>query len=147
TGGAGAFSWVINSGSLPGGLTLSSAGSISGMISASAVPGTFSFTAKVTDSQGNAAVSVMISIKVDAALVITPPALPVGVANVSYSAPAFTASGGSTTGYTFAVASGSLAPLTIGASSGIITGTPTTAGTLQFTIKVTDSLGYSVTSS
>jgi hypothetical protein len=146
TGGAGSFSWVINSGSLPGGLTLSSAGSISGTISASVVPSTFNFTAKVTDSQGNAAVSGTISIKVDAALAITPPTLPVGVANVSYSTPAFTATGGSGSGYAFAVASGSLAPLAIGASSGIITGTPTTAGTLQFTIKVTDSLGYSVTS-
>jgi hypothetical protein len=41
------------------------------------------------------------------------------------------------------VASGTLSPLSIGSSTGIITGTPTTARTLQFTIKVTDSMGIS----
>ena len=68
------------------------------------------------------------------------------MAGVSYASPAFIASGGSGTGYTFAVASGSLAPLTIGASTGIISGTPTTAGTLQFAIKG-DRFGLSNTTS
>ncbi len=149
TGGVGPFTFALNSppNSLPGGLTLSSAGSISGTISASAVPSTFNFVAKVTDSQGNVVVSGTISIKVDAGLAITPPTFPTGVVGVTFTSPAFIASGGSASGFTFAVASGSVAPLAINASNGVITGTPTTAGTLQFTVKATDSLGYSVTSS
>ena len=80
-------------------------------------------------------------------LAIAPPTLPTGRVNVSYTSPAFTATGGSGSGYTFTVASGSLSPLTIGASTGIITGTPTTSGTLQFAIKVTDSHGNTITTS
>src|SRR6266849_4627299 len=150
TGGVGPFTFALNSppNSLPGGLTLSSAGSISGTISASAVPGTFNFVAKVTDSQGNVVVSGTISIKVDAALVITPPTLPAGVVGLSYSASPFTASGGSLTGYAFTIASGALPNgLTLNSSTGAITNSPnpTTAGTYTFTVKVTDSLGFTAT--
>ncbi len=144
TGGVGPFTWSLPSGStLPAGLNLAATGTISGTITAAA--NTYTFTAKVTDAQGNSVVSGNISINVDAALVITPPTLHAGVVGVSYTLPAFTASGGSASGYTFAVATGSIAPLVLGASNGIVSGTPTTAGTLQFTVKVTDSLGYIAT--
>jgi hypothetical protein len=147
TGGVGPFNWTIISG-LPGGLTLSSTGSISGTISASAAPGNFNFTAKVTDSQGNVVTSGTITLKVDPALMITPPTFPTGVVGVSYPAETFTATGGSGTGYTFALASGTLtSPLTVGANGTIASGMPTTAGTSTFTVKVTDSLGYSATTS
>jgi hypothetical protein len=147
TGGVSPYTWAVNSGNLPAGLSLGSNGSITGTISSSATPGTYNFTAKVTDSQGGTAVSGTISITLDAALSITAPTLPTGVVSVNYSASAFTASGGSGTGYTFAVASGSLpAPLTLGASTGLISaGPPTTSGTFTFTVKVTDSLGYTAT--
>ena len=47
---------------------------------------------------------------------------------------------GGTGPYTFAMASGSLpAGLTLNTSSGVISGTPTTAGPFSFTVKVTDS--------
>jgi large repetitive protein len=145
SGGVGPFNWVINSGSLPNGLSLSTAGSISGTISPTAVPGTFSFTAKVTDSQGNVVISGTISIKVDAALAITPPTFPTGVINVSYPAETFTATGGSGSGYTFALATGTLpSPLTVGASGTIASAVLTASGTFTFTLKVTDSLGYTV---
>lgn len=98
---------------------------------------------KVTDSLGDTATTGQLSITINQALAITPPTLPTGVVNVTYNSPAFAASGGSGSGYTFAVASGTLFPLSIDSSTGIITGTPTTAGTLQFTIMVTDSLGLS----
>jgi hypothetical protein len=148
TGGVAPFNWVITSGTLPGGLTLSSAGSISGTVSASAPPGNSNFTAKVTDSQGNVVTSGTITLKVDPALMITPPTFPTGVVGVSYPAETFTATGGSGTGYTFALASGTLpSPLIVGANGTIASGTPTTAGTSTFTVKVTDSLGYSSTTS
>lgn len=43
--------------------------------------------------------------------------------------------------YTFQITSGSILPLTLGLSSGVISGTPTTAGTLSFTAQVTDASG------
>jgi hypothetical protein len=114
----------------------------------SAVPGTFSFTAKVTDAQRNVVISGTISIKVDAVLTITPPALPIGVTSVNYSSPAFIAAGGSGGGYTFAVASGSLpSPLIINSGTGIISGIPVASGISTFAVKVTDSLGNTVTTS
>ncbi len=53
----------------------------------------------------------------------------------------FPVSGG-VPGYTFMVTSGSLPPgLTLNASSGSLTGTPTKSGTYSFTIRVADSIG------
>src|SRR5271170_5992003 len=145
-GGVGPFTWVVSSGALPGGLSVTSSGAIGGTISASATPGTFSFTAKVTDSEGDNVVSGTLSITVDAALTITPPAFPLGIVGAAYAAPAFSASGGSGSGYTYAIASGSL-PTSLGIASGtgVISGTPTVAGTFTFAVKVTDSLGLSAT--
>ena len=65
---------------------------------------------------------------------------------VSYTS-AFTATGG-VAPYTFSIASGSLPPgLTLNPSTGAITGTPTTAGTYNFTAQVVDSQGNTGTSS
>ena len=64
-----------------------------------------------------------------------------GVVGAAYSE-TISAQGG-TTPYTFAVFSGALpAGTTLAPSTGIISGTPTTAGTFTFSIKVTDSLGF-----
>ncbi|HTC61679.1 MAG TPA: putative Ig domain-containing protein, partial [Candidatus Saccharimonadales bacterium] len=81
------------------------------------------------------------------AVTIHAPTFPTGVATLSYASPAFTASGGSGSGYTYAISSGSIAPLVINSSTGIISGTPATATTLQFSVKVTDSLGFTATAS
>jgi hypothetical protein len=82
--------------------------------------------------------------------VIAPPPLTLtcasstGQVGVLYSS-ALTASGG-VPPYTFSITSGSLPPgLTLNTSTGAITGTPTTAGTFNFTAKVTDSSGNSTT--
>jgi hypothetical protein len=50
TGGVGPLAWVLNSGTLPTGLSLSATGTVTGTISSSAAPGSYTFTAKVTDS-------------------------------------------------------------------------------------------------
>ena len=69
---------------------------------------------------------------------------PNGVVGTPYS---FTLSAaGGTTPYTWSISSGSLpAGLTLNTSTGVVSGTPTLAGTSSFTAKVTDSKGKTAT--
>jgi Putative Ig domain len=66
-----------------------------------------------------------------------------GTVGVAYSE-SLTASGG-TGGYNFSIASGSLPPGLSLSSGGVISGTPTTAGTYTFGVEATDSSGNSNT--
>jgi hypothetical protein len=60
TGGTGALTWSLASGStLPSGLTLSSTGSISGTPGSTVAVGTYTFTAKVTDSSSHTATALL----------------------------------------------------------------------------------------
>jgi hypothetical protein len=138
TGGITPYTWAISAGSLPTGLSLnSSTGAITGTPTAA---GTFNFTAKVTDSETpQVSVSANLSITIIAQLAITTNALPQGVVNTAYSGATLQATGG-VTPYTWSISSGSLPPgLILNGSTGAITGTPTSAGTFNFTAKVVDS--------
>jgi hypothetical protein len=144
TGGAGSLTWALASGSsLPAGLSLGSSGAISGTPSAA---GTTKFTVKVTDAsggqQGPVSATKQLSLVVEPSpLTVVTTSLPSGVANAAYTEP-LQASGG-TPPYTWTVAPGSSLPswLTISGSgtSWTISGTPTTAGTSNFSLVVTDS--------
>lgn len=71
-------------------------------------------------------------------LAITTTSLPTAAADTAYSA-GLSASGG-TPGYTWSITSGQLpSGLTLTASSGIISGTPTASGSFSFSVKVSDS--------
>jgi hypothetical protein len=71
--------------------------------------------------------------------------LPAGYTTKSYGSQQLTATNG-TTPYTWALASGTLpAGLTGPTSGGVISGTPTTAGTASFTVKVTDAVNLTDT--
>ena len=138
SGGTPGYTWSITSGSLPSGLTLSSSGTISGAPTAS---GTANFTATVSDNGSPAqAKSATLSITIagaPSALTITTSSLPSGTAGKTYST-ALQASGG-TPAYTWSITSGSLpAGLTLAATSGTISGTPTASGTVSFTATVSD---------
>ena len=139
TGGTSPYNWSLTSGTLPSGLSLAaSTGIISGKPTASS---TTSLTFTVTDSS-----SPVQSKSVTLSLVIAAPAppsltisatLPAGTANTAYSSP-MSASGG-TPAYTWSITSGSLpAGLTLAATTGIISGTPSTSGTSNFTVTVSD---------
>jgi hypothetical protein len=139
-GGAAPYTWSIPSGSLPAGLSLDNyAGSISGTPTAG---GTSSFTVCVTDSTTPAAVTatqaLSIVINVPTPLVITTTSLPDGTSMVGY-LQVLTATGG-TPPYTWSITGGSLpAGLSLGSSTGTISGTPTATGTSGLAAKATGS--------
>ena len=134
TGGEPPYSWTVTGGSLPPGLGLSSNGTISGTPIAG---GMYSFTVQVTDTLANTA-SAMLSITIQTgSLVITTTQLPAGTVNVPYSA-SLGASGG-TPPYMWSIISGTL-PIGLSLNSGgMISGTPTVAGSSNFTVQVQDS--------
>src|SRR4029450_10454962 len=74
-----------------------------------------------------------------AALTLNPTSLPATTQNIAYSQ-TVTASNG-TAPYTYALVGSLPTGLSLNASTGAITGTPTAAGTFNFTINASDSLG------
>lgn len=136
-GGTAPFTWSVSQGNLPSGLSLDpSTGIISGVPDST---GASSFTATVTDS-GSPVQSgtAPLSIKVANPLVITTTSLDNVVAGDHYSRTL--AAGGGTRPFTWSVSQGSLpAGLTLSSATGTISGTPTTAGTFNFTVSVKDS--------
>ena len=105
--------------------------------------GSFAFTVNVID-KNNGIATTSITLVVTAGLTLTFPAPPPGTAGTAYT-DTLTAAGG-TTPYTWSVSAGSLpAGLTLNASTGVLAGTPTTAGTASFTIKVTDAASQTAT--
>jgi Putative Ig domain len=145
SGGTSPYSWSLSGGSLPAGLTLATSGVISGAPTAT---GTSSFTAIVTDSESHTAIRAL-SIVIAAGtqtLSISTSTLAGGTVGMAYSA-TLEATGG-TTPYSWSKSSGSLpAGLTLNASTGAISGTPTTSGTSSFTVKVTDASDGTATKS
>ena len=152
-GGTGTYTWAISGGSLPPGLSFSSmTAQISGTPTGA---GSFTFTVKVTDAASMSGTK-QLTLMVTGALVITcnsclsgTMTLPTGTPGVPYSA-TFTASGGvgayswciiETNGNCDDGSGGALpAGLTMGASTGMITGTPTTpTAPMQIMVFVHDS--------
>jgi hypothetical protein len=137
TGGTGAYTWSLASGTLPTGLTLTaSTGVLSGTPT---VSGSFSFSVQVTDAANNTAAQTL-PVVVNAPLVFTTATLPATAVNASYNQ-RISASGGLQP-YTFTA--GTLPPGITLSSGGAIGGTPTTAGTYPFQVRLTDTLGYSI---
>ena len=134
SGGSTPYSWTLNGGALPAGLTLSSAGVVSGTPTQT---GSFNPVFTVTDS-ANRTASRTISLNVSApTLAITPTSLPTPVIGVAYSQ-ALGTSGG-TAPYTYVVSGGSLPPGISVSSGGSVSGSATTPGTFNFTVRSTDS--------
>jgi hypothetical protein len=136
TGGEPPYNWslVPGGGILPPGLGLSSAGVISGTPT---VGGLYNFSVQVADTAQNintAALSITIQ---TGGLVITTTQLPSGTVDVPYEA-TLGASGG-TPPYTWSIVAGSLPHNLTLMGSGLISGTPDTAGASNFTVQVTDS--------
>jgi hypothetical protein len=136
TGGMQPYSWSIAAGNLPAGLSLNAGtGEISGAPTAS---GTSNFTVQITDSAVSPeSAKQSLTITVTIPLIVTTTLLPNGSVNAPYSA-TLQASGGTKT-YTWSITAGSLpAGLSLDASAGVISGTPTTSENSSFTVQVAD---------
>jgi Putative Ig domain len=143
SGGVPPYTWALAPGSsLPAGLSLSSAGAISGTPAATS-SGSYPLSIIVTDSfttveTARATLTLTISGGGSAGLTVTPATLPNATVNVAYSA-SLTATGG-VAPYAFSLANGTSLPagLTL-SSSGAISGTPTTLGSTAFSVDAVDS--------
>lgn len=139
------FAHEVASGPLPPGLSLSGA-TLSGTPTAT---GTFTFGIRVTDSSTGTGTyaeieTVNLQVVPPPTIVVNPVTVPGATVGVSYSQ-TFSGSGG-TAPYTFAISSGALpAGLSLNPATGTLTGTPTAAGTFNFTVRATDANNFSGT--
>jgi len=142
-GGTPPYSWSIVAGSLPLGLTLNQfSGVVSGTPTAA---GPFSFTIQLQDTSG-ATVLNTYNIIAGAAASITTTSLPAWTQGVAGYKQTLTATGGSGLGFTWSVSAGTMAPgLTLDPATGILSGTPTAAGSFQFTVTAQDTGNSSLT--
>ncbi|MBX7218680.1 MAG: putative Ig domain-containing protein [Blastocatellia bacterium] len=135
TGGIGTTTFALASGTLPTGLSLSTAGVLSG---SPLQAGTFPITVRATDTNGcqgtGATYTLVISCQT---ITVTNPTVSTGTIGVAFSQ-TFTQTGGFGESITFALASGTLPTgLTLG-TNGLLSGTPTQAGTFPITVRATD---------
>ncbi|MFI5371583.1 MAG: putative Ig domain-containing protein [Candidatus Eisenbacteria bacterium] len=139
SGGTAPYAFALTVGTPPAGLSLSGTGLLSGTPGSA---GTSSFTVGVTDSTGCTG-SRVYSIVIDPPCPVfapNPPVLVDAVLGAPYHA-TLTAGAG-TAPFTWTVSSGTLpAGLGLGAATGAIDGTPTSAGTVSFEITATDATG------
>ena len=128
-------------GTVPPGLTVAAAvmGESASVSGTPTQAGTFTFTVTATDTQSATASQTYTVTIAPAAvtIVVAPVSLPNGILGIGYSE-TITAVGG-TGPYTFAATAGPLpAGLSLNAATGVLSGTPTTAGVSNFTITATD---------
>jgi hypothetical protein len=135
--GTGPFTYTLQSGTLPTGLSLVGA-VITGTPTGT---GTSNFTIRATGPNGtydDQALSIVV-VAGGTVPAITVTTLPGGTTGSAYSQ-SVTATGSGTLAW--ALASGSLPPgLSLNSSSGLISGTPTTAGSYVFTVQVSNAYG------
>jgi antibiotic biosynthesis monooxygenase (ABM) superfamily enzyme len=138
SGGTTPYTYSVSVGELPAGTTLSaSTGTVSGTPTAG---GAFSYAITATDSGSPAqtATQIVSGTIAPATLTLLAPVSGTTRVGLPYSQPNI-ASGG-TTPYTYLLFAGSVpAGTTLNTSTGTVSGTPTTAGAFNYTIKVTDS--------
>lgn len=135
-GGVAPLTWSVSVGSLPNNLTLNAA---TGLLSGTPVAnGVFNFTVKVTDTNNCMATQAYsLTISSCPPITLNPVSLPTGMAFTFYSQQ-LSQSGG-TAPIAWSVSAGALpGGLTLNASTGLLSGTPTASGMFNFTIQATD---------
>jgi outer membrane autotransporter protein len=140
-GGTPSYSFSLMGGSLPLGVTLTSAGVLTGTPT---VPGNYNIVVRAIDSSTGAGAPFRIDqsytiVVATPSIVIDPPSLPNGTAAVAYIG-GFSATGG-TAPYSFSLLSGAFPVGMSLNSSGALTGTPQSDGNFSITVRASDSNG------
>ncbi|MFN7933993.1 MAG: putative Ig domain-containing protein [Bryobacteraceae bacterium] len=139
SGGVTPYVYTVTAGSLPQGMTLNTqTGLLSGIPTQS---GAFPFTVRVGDSHDQFATR-QFTLNVRGPLDMLTTSLPAATLNTAYTF-ALTAVGG-TTPYSWTLLSGAPAGITL-STSGVLSGTPTQAGSFNLQIRVGDTVGAQVT--
>ncbi len=138
SGGTGNVSWTVVSGALPPGLTLSTAGVISGTPATVNILGS-TFTVQATDS-GSPSQSAprTLTLRIAAPLVITTSSLPGAKYGVAYNQTLAASGGIAPLKWSLAAGSGPLPTGLTLSAAGVLSGTPTATGTFSFTVQVAD---------
>ena len=135
SGGTAPYTWSLGAGGLLPGFSIDPS---SGVIGGTPVnPGSFDFTISVVDSNfGMALQTYQLTVQANGITIVTT-ATPAATAGSPYSFGFLVANAAPP--LTWAVTSGTLPPgIQLASSSGQLTGTPTTAGSYPFTVRVTD---------
>jgi len=133
--------FTINTGTLPSGLSLSTAGVLSGT---PGQPGSFPITVKVTDVNGCTGIGATYTLNIACqTITVTNPGVTTGTVDAAFSQ-TFTQTGvGTHTPATFTINSGTLPSGLTLSSAGVLSGTPGQPGSFPITVKVTDVNGCS----
>lgn len=132
TGGAAPHHFFLVSGALPAGVSFTSGGILSG---SPTTTGSFTFVLKAADNHGFESAPYVVSVTVaEPATVFTASDAPDGTAGTPYSF-AFTATGDSD--IQFSVTAGAVPTGLTLAPNGVLSGTPSAAGSYTFTVKAT----------
>jgi hypothetical protein len=137
SGGSGPYSFDLSSGALPDGLTLSGGGVLSGTPSHA---GSFMFSVRVTDAGGCQGLQSYALTLTCGSITLTPASLPAGTVGAAYSQTALQASGGNAP-HSFSVSAGALPSGLMLTTAGVLSGTPTQAGSFNLTVRATDVFG------
>ncbi|MFN7972179.1 MAG: choice-of-anchor B family protein [Acidobacteriota bacterium] len=135
SGGTAPYTFAVTAGTLPAGLSLSAGGILSGTPT---TPGGSSFTVTATDAATCTGLrAYTLNITGGCGITLSPVTLPTGRAGQAYSQ-TVTASGG-TPPYSYAITTGALPPgFTLGALTGVISGTTPASISSTFTVTATD---------
>ncbi|MCA1666054.1 MAG: putative Ig domain-containing protein [Thermomicrobia bacterium] len=138
TGGTAPYTFAVTTGTLPTGLTLTTAGMLSGTPTAG---GTFAFTIQAQDANGFTGAQQYTIIVTAPAIILSPTTLPGGVKGVAYPTTTITAAGG-TAPYDFTVTTGTLPTGLTLSPAGVLSGKPTATGSFTVTVTATDANGF-----
>ena len=139
TGGAAPYQWDITSGALPTGMSLSNVGVLSG--TPGSAPGSYFFTVRARDANNCVSTQALSVRVVCPAITLSPVSLADARQFLAYSAVLMDGTGGSAP-YTFSIDSAALPSGMSLSTSGVLSGTPTSApGTYNVTISASDANG------